>query len=744
MNRISREHKTASDVTLHQGVGDVRVRLARRLSRGILLISVLLTLVATGFQVITQYNEEKALLELHFLEIEKLQLDSITRNVWLVDKGRLQLHVESIATIEYFKKVTVSDEKGDLLASAGQLEGETAIIRSYKLKYHFRGQEMDIGELSITASLAGVYQELLTQALVTFLIFSAVMAGVAVVVYLLIYRNIGSPLEKMADQVRGISAEHLPDPMVLERSVKGDEIDVLVNSFNEMRLRLANSLRALQDEIDERLQAEYEIRRLNASLEERVRQRTEELVEARDLAIASSRAKSAFLDNMSHELRTPLNAVLGFSQLLQRDPNLTEGMHESVGIIQKNGQHLLDLLNEILEMAGIESGRSKLDSIRFSPMEVAEETLDSVRERSLKSSLEFRLEMSDTVPEMVVSDGVKFQKILGHLLDNAEKFTDEGVITLNLDAHVQGENSVDLICTVTDTGIGIADDDLGRIFNFFTQAGREAENRGPGLGLAITRHYIDQLNGGISVDSRQGKGSMFRITIPVEMAIGGVEEPVQSQYSRVEGLAWDMAPPKLLIVEDQADNRRLLRRLLEPLAAEIREAVNGLEAVTMCTDSMPDLVWMDRRMPVMDGLEAARRIKELPGGDAVKIIALTASRFREQMIAAGHDDYVHKPFNVEEIFNCMAKHLGLQYVYQTPRGDAPPVSSLELDLAALKSLPMAKRDALREAVIALDVDQIKRLATEIEVLDMQLANRIRQEVDRLNMSALLKMLVEAG
>ncbi|MET0093288.1 MAG: histidine kinase dimerization/phospho-acceptor domain-containing protein, partial [Sedimenticola sp.] len=367
MNRISREHESAPDVTLHQGVGDVRVRLARRLSHGILLISVLLSLVATGVQVITQYNEEMELLEFHFQEIEKLHLDSITRNVWLVDKGRLQLHVESIVTIEYFKKVTVSDEKGDLLASAGQLEGETAIIRSYQLKYHFRGQEMDIGELNITASLAGVYQKLLTQALVTFLIFSAVMAGVAVVVYLLIYRNIGSPLEKMADQVRGISAEHLPDPMVLERPVKGDEIDVLVNSFNEMRLRLANSLRTLQDEIDERQQAEYEIRRLNASLEERVRQRTEELIEARDLAIASSRAKSAFLDNMSHELRTPLNAVLGFSQLLQRDPNLTEGMHESVGIIQKNGQHLLDLLNEILEMAGIESGRSKLDSIRFSP-----------------------------------------------------------------------------------------------------------------------------------------------------------------------------------------------------------------------------------------------------------------------------------------------------------------------------------------------------------------------------------------
>ena len=718
------------------------VRLGQRLSRAILGISISITLLATIFQVYNEYQVELAIIEARFDEIEQQHLGAITKNVWLVDLGRLQVHTDSLATVDNISRLLVTDEKGEVLVSSGKTGDKSTISRRYKLNHRFRGQDLNIGEMTVTASLSGIYEQLLYDALVFLVIYALVIGGISLLVYFLVYRLIGKPLEAMAAHVRSFSAEKSYVPLNLERDARvSDEIDELAVAFNNMSQRLINSMQALHKEVGVRKQAEQEVWRLNKGLEERVRARTVELEETRDLAVASSRAKSAFLDNMSHELRTPLNAILGFSQLLERDPELKDGTRESLQIILRNGQHLLELLNEILEMAGIESGRSEVDEICFSPYEVAEELVDASREQLESDQVELILTASDSVPEMVCSDGVKFQKILGHLLSNAIKFTREGRIALFIDAEQLQAKKVHLCCTITDTGIGIARDDLNRIFNFFTQAGEEAVNQGPGLGLAITRHYIDMLQGSIRVDSEPGKGSVFRVTIPVEIAEASVDSPLLQQ-GRVAGLSPSHAPVHLLIVDDQPDNRSLLRQMLSPLGVEISEAGNGSEAVDICMEHMPDLIWMDRRMPVMDGAEATLQIRQLAGGDAVKIIALTASVFHQEIVNSGHDDFIHKPFQPDEVFHCLAKHLGLTYLYE--REALHNVSSIaKIDPGSIARLPMNQRDALREAVITLDIDQIRQLTVEIETRDAELAGSIRGEVDRLNMSAVLKAMEDA-
>jgi predicted ATPase/signal transduction histidine kinase/CheY-like chemotaxis protein len=389
---------------------------------------------------------------------------------------------------------------------------------------------------------------------------------------------------------------------------------------------------------------------LYADMEGRVRQRTAELE-------AANRAKSLFLANMSHELRTPLNAILGFSRLLARDTGVTVDQRAKLGIINSSGEHLLEMINDVLDLSRIEAGLVELEPEVFDLPRLLADMEAMFALPAQDAGLRFELSVDAGLPRYVRADAGKVREILMNLLSNAVKFTEEGGLTLRVGSTPTADDptSISLQLEVEDSGPGIAPELQERIFESFYQAAGTGP-KGAGLGLSICRSYVEKMNGEISVQSTPGKGSLFRVEVPV--ALAEASEVVDSGPARpVRGLAPGPPAPRILVVEDQRDNRLLLSRLLREAGFEVREAENGEEAIGLFPQWRPHLIWMDMRMPVLDGYETTRRIRGLAGGESVKIVAVTASAFEEQredILACGCDELVRKPFRENEIFEAMA------------------------------------------------------------------------------------------
>ena len=459
-------------------------------------------------------------------------------------------------------------------------------------------------------------------------------------------------------------------------------------------------------DISERKRAENELQQHREHLEELVQNRTMELAEARDQAQAASRAKSAFLANMSHELRTPLTAVLGFADLMSRDPGIPGRARENVAIILRSGEHLLALINDILDLSRIEVGRIEVDRRDADILEIVRNVLDMMRERAAAKNLRLVLEPSADFPRVVNTDPDRFRQILVNLVGNAVKFTSIGQVTIQLAAKPVADGHV-LAIDVHDTGIGIAREDLERIFQPFEQV-MTRMTEGSGLGLAVARQYVQMLGGQISVDSEPGKGTCFHVILPAGRASQAALRPLPpaSSPDRIDGRSADV---RILIVEDQNENRQLLRRLLEPLNFQLREAVNGEEAIAMFQNWRPHLIFMDRRMPVLDGLTATMRIRALPDGDKPAIIAVSAHSFKEErqeMLAAGCNAFLSKPFSAQDILNLLSEHLHLELVYAD--GETPPTVSRPLSADDLRDLPAAALATLHRLAVECDDSDIAK------------------------------------
>ncbi len=492
-------------------------------------------------------------------------------------------------------------------------------------------------------------------------------------------------------------------------------------------------------DITGRRRIEVELRQYKDHLEEEVQQRTSELVLARDAAETANRAKSIFLANMSHELRTPLNAILGFSSLMRRDAQLSEAQHNNLDIINRSGEYLLALINDVLEMARIEAGRVQMESAPIDLGALVRDVSDMMTMRAHEKGLQLLVDQSSEFPRYIRGDEARLRQILINLVGNAVKFTQQGGITMRFGLMPNSEPPRILI-EIEDSGIGIKPADQLRIFDPFVQVGELSAQKGTGLGLTITRQFVQLMGGVISVESAPGRGSTFRVELPVEKA--AASEVVQSDdvvKGEITGLAAGQPLYRILIVEDQLENQLLLSQLMSRIGFPVKVAENGRQALEQFQSWQPDLIWMDRRMPVMDGIEASRQIRQLPGGHKVKIVAVTASAFMEQrdeMLSAGMDEFVRKPYRFNEIYECLTRQLGVQYTYAKVQEDAP--GEVILTEQMLSVLSPELRGELRTVLESLDDEKIAAVISQVS--DLNLNNALSRLAGNFDYPAILKAL----
>jgi signal transduction histidine kinase/CheY-like chemotaxis protein len=467
----------------------------------------------------------------------------------------------------------------------------------------------------------------------------------------------------------------------------------------------------------------------------------EELRKARDAAEAANKAKSVFLANMSHELRTPLNAILGFSCMIRQDAQFPDSQRRNLEIINRSGEHLLSLINDVLEMTKIDAGRIELEEAPFDLGGMIRDVTDMMSVRAQDKGLRLLVDQSSSFPRYIHGDEARLRQILINLIGNALKFTQEGGVTLRLGTRQNAASH--LLIEVEDTGLGIAPEDQQRIFEPFVQLGEQAGSKGTGLGLTITRQFVQLMGGNIALESTQGKGSLFRIDLPLqEAAADAIPQSLQANHGEVIGLAPGQPDYRVLIVEDQLENQLLLSQLMEAVGIQSKIAQNGRQGVELFQSWQPQLIWMDRRMPVMDGIAATQAIRRLPGSaEQVKIIAVTASAFmeqREEMLQAGMDDFVRKPYRPQEIYDCLAKHLGVQFLYENAAPAENPAQALTPD--QLAGLPEALRGELKEALESLEYEHIARAIQQVGAYDAALQQSLLELADNYDYATILKAL----
>ncbi len=477
----------------------------------------------------------------------------------------------------------------------------------------------------------------------------------------------------------------------------------------------------------------------------------EELKRAKEEADSANRSKSAFLANMSHEIRTPLNAILGYTQVLERDSSLVKEQRTHLQVISRSGEHLLALINDVLEMSKIEAGKITLNVDDFDLIALVDDVVTMFRVRAIQNGLQLTIEKSNDIPRFVRGDQGKCRQVLINLLSNAFKFTKEGSVVLKLGANDAGMGFTRVFVEVADTGCGIAADEITKVFDHFEQtaSGRRAQ-QGTGLGLSISRQFVRMMGGEISVNSKLDEGTTFSFDILFEVC---TEEPLDEGVDtrRVIGLAPGEPPYRLLVVDDKEANRRLLSQLLEPVGFEVCEAPDGQQAIEAFARWYPHLILMDRAMPVMNGLEATRRIKATEGGRVTPIIAVSASVFksdRDDVLAAGCDDFIAKPIREAELFAKIGELLGAEFLYaeeQVGKISQEVREEGDSDEACLvASLPAELLGEMREATEQGYISRLDELIGQVEEIKPKAAKVLRQLADNFDYGALGNLLQAGG
>lgn len=459
-----------------------------------------------------------------------------------------------------------------------------------------------------------------------------------------------------------------------------------------------------------------------------------QLKQAKEAADSANRSKSIFLANMSHELRTPLNAVLGFCQLMRADDDFPATHKEKLEIINRSGEHLLSMINDVLDMSKIESGQIQLEEETFDLHQMFKTIASMIQLRTNKKGINFSIIQSPALPHSIIADQVKLRQIIINLLDNAVKHTEDGAI--NLIANTSPDKSK-LKIEIEDTGRGIDAEKLERLFEPFFQINNKQQD-GAGLGLAISKRFVELMNGDINVRSEPGQGSVFSFTIPIKIT-DEKNDYLPEQTLPILDQATDKPAPRLLIVEDNFANRSLLNQILMHSGFDIREAVNGKEGIEQFEEWHPDLIWMDINMPVLDGKQATKRIRSLDNGHNCKIIAVTANSVKDvedDLLICGFDSVLFKPFRTTDIFNLLEEHLYLRFKNTTTV--AQP-SQAKLNQADMAALPATWLKQFHSATQSGDIAQMQHQLQALPPEHSSLKDSLTTLVKDYNFDELLKL-----
>jgi signal transduction histidine kinase/DNA-binding NarL/FixJ family response regulator len=521
-----------------------------------------------------------------------------------------------------------------------------------------------------------------------------------------------------------------------------DEIGQLATAFNEMMENLENtsvSKEHLEATVAERTR---ELREARDQLEVRVLDRTIELKAAKEAAEAANRAKSVFLASMSHELRTPLNAILGYAQILKRAKTLSHRDVVGLDAIQHSGEHLLMLITDILDLAKVEAGKLDLNVEMVNLQLFLRVVADTIRIKADEKGLLFVFEAPPNLPQAVQVDEKRLRQILLNLLGNAVKFTDRGQVSLRVQSWPKDHDMARLRFEVKDSGIGIAVDQLETIFKPFEQAG-DAQRRvgGTGLGLTISRQLIRLMNSEIHVESQVTQGSCFWFDLNVPI----VEGPVESNAVEQIAIAYEGPRKKVLVVDDIPGNRALVLDLLGPLGFEMFEASNGKEGLEQVEARQPDLIIMDIVMPVMDGFEAIRRLRQSAAFSSVPIIALSASVSspdRARSLAMGANAFLPKPIDFDRLLDQIGQLMKLSWIYEQPKETSIVADKFP---AQFVFPPSEEMGTLHRLAMSGNMRDISEWAAHLESQDRQyrsLATKLRQLAEGFESEAILQFVEE--
>lgn len=472
------------------------------------------------------------------------------------------------------------------------------------------------------------------------------------------------------------------------------------------------------------------------------RMKAEAMKVAKDAADEANRAKSAFLANMSHEIRTPMNAILGYTQLMKNESGLPDIARDYLDVIDRSSEHLLSLINDILDMSKVEAGMVELSLEAFDIVKLLEDIAMMFRVSTESRGLNLELELLEGLPQVIESDQSKIRQVLINLVGNAVKYTARGGVVLRACGEVYEDGAAAVVVDVEDSGEGIEEVDRESIFAAFeqTREGRR-QGEGTGLGLAISRKFAEALGGSLVLQRSSGRGSVFRFSFPVtlsaEMNIPENPKPAR----KILRLAESETDRRILIADDRDTNRDLLLRLLQRVGYRTRTVPNGLEAVRVAREWRPNLILMDMRMPELNGLAATRQIRACPEVSEVPIVIVSASAMEEnraEALEAGANGFIRKPFREDEILEESARLIGASYLYEAEEAPASTPSDLaETKQALADILRLDQIEYCRETLEMGDVDELIRfIRAECGAAYPAWVERVSGLADRLELESL--------
>jgi signal transduction histidine kinase/DNA-binding NarL/FixJ family response regulator len=671
-------------------------------------------------------------------EITQSRLPGLTAALWDVDTNRVQQEADEIARQPQVAGVRLHTTGGQHFVAGDATAGAGVELEVP----HPTAGGTPLGKLAIVFDHRPAREALVRGLLQTVVGIALLAALTAMLVIRFMRRELSKPLQLIADHARRLTPDAAAPPLQLPRRQRPwkDDLDLVVDAFHTMHA----GLRHYADERNEAVRAlAVERDQLDITVHERTAdllRANESLAQARQTAEAASRAKSEFLSTMSHELRTPLNAVLGYAQLLMRDKGLSERHIADVSIIQRSGEHLLTLINDLLDLAKIEAGKFEILSGPVNLPMCLRAVADIIRVKAAEKDLLFTLDAAPDLPRAVQVDEKRLRQVLLNLLSNAVKFTRRGEVRLVVRRLTANEGAAEakIGFEVHDTGVGMRPEQLNGLFKPFGQVGdAQSRSAGTGLGLAISRELVRLMGGDIAVVSEPDQGSRFSFELSLPASEVEPEDP-----ARVKNITGYLGPRRrVLIVDDLATNRDLLVRLLQPLGFELDEASGGEEAQKRAAAFRPDLVLMDLLMPGMDGIEATRRMLATPAlaDSRVVIVSANASaQDRAASQAAGACGFVPKPIEHDQLLGELALHMNLCWIEELTVAGKTDANSAPLTMP-----PAHELADLYEAALSGRMRDVRQHAARLAELDGRyraFAEKLQQMASAFQSKAIVDLL----